>query len=175
MEASKVLYLKATKPNVPTHSDFSLYPHNVPKETLPDLEPWFSVRNFFFSRQKWTLHLFLCYFSWSPRTRCLAETSVKARYNSTSLPWQTPAQIHAVLATNQPVSDLCVFLYLFYWGLVSVCIVTQLSSVLHRHSWRQRPAFGLCCSFLTVIRILEVKRAFLTDLLLLTARFQSCI
>lgn len=47
------------------------------------------------------------------------------------------------------------FVYLLYWGLISVCILTQLFSILHGHGWRQRAAFKLCCSLLTyVLRLL---------------------
>lgn len=72
----------------------------LPKEILQDLEPGFSARKFFFSRQKWIL-CFSVSFQLEPEKHWLAETTIKACYYLTALPWQTPGPIHTLLPSWQ--------------------------------------------------------------------------
>lgn len=83
-------------------------PTGLLQEILQDLEPWFSARKFFFSRQKWNLHLFQS-FQLEPENTCRNNNQSWLQLDCPALAntWSNSCFV-AILAINQPLMVLCV-------------------------------------------------------------------
>lgn len=149
----------------------------LPKEILQDLEPWFSARKYFFSRQKWILRLFsvISAGAWEALT-CRSNNQSLLLLDCPALAntWSN-SHFVAILATNQPVIALCV-LFLLVLLRINCCLYSDtaiwcsMDTAEGKGLWAAL-WFPNSSVMATVIHILKGKQTCLTDLWLLTVSF----